>query len=201
MAVAATSYLFHQIEPYETVKKVLEKSTKYARNWNKGRNMMKSSKLPVLHYIDLLEALERPVENRRAEVQLPFDARAKKKLRIKDREWKKHEAAAATAAEPKKGAMKSKESNGKKRSLEDSDTESSFEGLFSDDSLTKKKKNLKKKKSSSGAAVAAAATSSSSRLRKSSSNTNASSSSASLGCQRPQRTRTKPRQLKQYKLI
>jgi len=65
------------------VKRALADANEYAIKWNSGRDLMPSSKVPILSYQDIMETLEKPIKGLRKEVQLPFDAAAKKKKKKK----------------------------------------------------------------------------------------------------------------------
>lgn len=121
VGVAAASFCHHYHTPHPLVKAALDKATKATIAWNKGANLMPSSKLPYLSYHDLIETLEKLVGDVRKDVQLPFDASKKKKLFIKDREWKKHE---APAAEKAKKARKRAIVNGKRKKNESEEEKS-----------------------------------------------------------------------------
>jgi len=59
VGVAAASYCHHLIEPHALVKRALADANKYAIKWNSGRDLMSSSKLPILSYQDTMETLEK----------------------------------------------------------------------------------------------------------------------------------------------
>ena len=65
------------------MKRALADANEYAIKWNSGRDLMPSSKVPILSYQDIMETLEKPIKGLRKEVQLPFDAAAKKKNKNK----------------------------------------------------------------------------------------------------------------------
>jgi hypothetical protein len=122
VGIAAACYWFHPREPHSAIAEALKRANKHAINWNKGKHLMKASKLPVRHYMHLILALEKNPNEVPNEQRLAMDRSKPVKILKNDRASKDakkqakkaartNKAAAATSAKSKASKFSSSDSS------------------------------------------------------------------------------------------